>query len=35
MQVVGNSAASDPDTIDSDSALGRMVTLHVAQLAKG
>jgi serine protease AprX len=35
LQVVGNYAASDPDTIDSDSALGRMVTLHVAQLAEG
>ena len=34
-KVVGDYAASDPDTLDSDSALGRMVTLHVAQLAKG
>ena len=33
--VVGDYAASDPDTLDSDSALGRMITLHVAQLAKG
>jgi serine protease AprX len=33
--VVGDYAASDPDTLDSDSALGRMVTLHVAQLVKG
>jgi serine protease AprX len=31
-QVSGEYAASDPDTLDSDSALGRMVTLHVAQL---
>jgi len=30
--VVGDYAASDPDTLDSDSVLGRMVTLHVAQL---
>ena len=28
----GDYAASDPDTLDSDSVLGRMVTLHVAQL---
>ena len=34
-KVVGDYAASDPDTLDSDSALGRMVTVHVAQLAKG
>jgi serine protease AprX len=34
-QVSGDYAASDPDTIDSDSALGRFVTLHVAQLRKG
>ena len=34
-QVSGDYAASDPDTIDSDSALGRFVTLHVAQLKKG
>jgi serine protease AprX len=33
--VVGNYAASDPDTLDSDSVLGRSVTLHVAQLTKG
>lgn len=33
--VVGNYAASDPDTLDSDSAGGRMVTLHVAQLQQG
>lgn len=31
-EVVGNYAASDPDTFDSDSLLGRMVTLQVAQL---
>jgi serine protease AprX len=30
--VVGDYAASDPDTLDSDSVFGRMVTLHVAQL---
>jgi serine protease AprX len=30
--VVGDYAASDPDTLDSDSVLGRSVTLHVAQL---
>lgn len=35
LQVAGDYAASDPDTIDSDSALGRFVTLHVAQLRKG
>ena len=33
--VVGNYAVSDPDTLDSDSVGGRMVTLHVAQLQKG
>jgi serine protease AprX len=33
--VVGNYAVSDPDTLDSDSIGGRMVTLHVAQLQKG
>ena len=33
--VSGTYAASDPDTIDSDSALGRMVTLHVAQVRVG
>ena len=31
-EVVGNYAVSDPDTLDSDSIGGRMVTLHVAQL---
>ena len=31
-EVVGNYAASDPDTIDSDSVLGRSITLQVAQL---
>ena len=34
-EVVGNYAASDPDTLDSESLLGRMVTLQVAQVAKG
>ncbi|HET7683510.1 MAG TPA: S8 family serine peptidase [Marmoricola sp.] len=33
--VSGEYAASDPDTVDSDSVLGRMVTLHVAQLRAG
>jgi len=33
--VSGELAASDPDTIDSESALGRMVTLTVVQLAAG
>jgi serine protease AprX len=33
--VVGNYSVSDPDTLDSDSVGGRMVTLHVAQLQKG
>jgi serine protease AprX len=33
--VSGEYAASDPDTLDSDSVLGRMVTLHVAQLRRG
>jgi serine protease AprX len=32
VEVVGTYAASDPDTLDSDSALGRKVTLLVAQL---
>lgn len=31
-EVSGDYAASDPDTVDSDSLLGRFVTLHVAQL---
>jgi serine protease AprX len=35
IQVVGQTAASDPDTLDSDSALGRMITLEVAQVIKG
>ena len=35
IQVVGQTAASDPDTLDSDSALGRMVTLEVAQVVNG
>jgi serine protease AprX len=34
-QVSGELAASDPDTIDSESLLGRMVTLTVVQLAVG
>ena len=34
-EVAGDYAASDPDTIDSDSLLGRFVTLHVAQLRTG
>ena len=33
-EVVGQLAVSDPDTIDSESLLGRMVTLQVAQLTK-
>jgi serine protease AprX len=32
VDVSGEYAASDPDTLDSDSLLGRMVTLQVAQL---
>ena len=32
--VSGDYAASDPDTLDSDSILGRMVTLHVAQVSR-
>ncbi|HEU5037108.1 MAG TPA: S8 family serine peptidase [Nocardioides sp.] len=35
LRVAGDYAASDPDTLDSDSVLGRFVTLHVAQLRKG
>ena len=34
-EVVGDYAASDPDTIDSESLLGRMVTLQVSQLTRG
>lgn len=34
-EVVGDYAVSDPDTVDSDSVGGRMVTLHVAQLQRG
>jgi serine protease AprX len=34
-EVSGQYAASDPDTLDSDSLLGRMVTLQVAQLIAG
>jgi serine protease AprX len=33
--VRGEFAASDPDTLDSESALGRMITLTVVQLALG
>jgi serine protease AprX len=32
--ISGDYAASDPDTLDSDSVLGRMVTLQVAQLSR-
>ena len=35
IEVVGQAAASDPDTLDSDSALGRMITLQVAQIVTG
>ena len=35
LHVSGEYAASDPDTVDSDSLMGRMVTLHVAQLRRG
>jgi len=31
----GELAASDPDTLDSESLLGRTVTLQVAQLVPG
>ena len=34
-EVSGEYAASDPDTLDSDSLLGRMVTLQVAQVIAG
>ncbi len=33
-EVTGDYAASDPDTVDSDSVLGRFVTLQVAQLRR-
>jgi serine protease AprX len=33
-EVSGELAASDPDTVDSESLLGRMVTLQVAQLTR-
>jgi serine protease AprX len=33
-EISGDYGASDPDTIDSDSILGRVVLLHVAQLRK-
>jgi hypothetical protein len=32
--VSGELAVSDPDTLDSESLLGRMVTLQVAQLVR-
>jgi hypothetical protein len=35
IDTVGTMAASDPDSLDSDSALGRMVTLQVAQVIAG
>jgi serine protease AprX len=35
LDVSGDLAVSDPDTLDSDSALGRMVTLEVVQLTQG
>ena len=34
-EVSGEYAAADPDTLDSDSLLGRMVTLQVAQVIAG
>jgi serine protease AprX len=34
-EVSGELAVSDPDTLDSESLLGRMVTLQVAQLTGG
>jgi serine protease AprX len=33
--ITGDYAGSDPDTIDSDSVLGRVVVTHVAQLHQG
>lgn len=33
-EVSGELAVSDPDTLDSESLLGRMVTLQVAQLTR-
>lgn len=35
VEVAADLAVSDPDTIDSDSVAGRMVTTHVVQLANG
>jgi serine protease AprX len=35
VEISGTYAASDPDTLDSDSLLGRVVVLQVAQIAKG
>jgi hypothetical protein len=34
-EVRGEFAASDPDTFDSESLLGRMVTVQVIQLTQG
>ena len=34
LEVSGELAVSDPDTLDSESLLGRMVTLQVAQLVR-
>jgi hypothetical protein len=34
VEVSGTEAASDPDTLDSDSALGDAITLQLAQLRK-
>ena len=35
VEVSGFLAASDPDTLDSDSLLGRMITVQVAQVIAG
>ncbi len=35
IEISGQLAASDPDTVDSNSLLGRMITLQVAQLVSG
>lgn len=35
VEVSGFLAASDPDTLDSESLLGRMITLQVAQVTVG
>ncbi|MEO7117662.1 MAG: S8 family serine peptidase [Candidatus Limnocylindrales bacterium] len=34
VELTGDYAASDPDTLDSESLLGRMVTVQVAQIAR-